>query len=346
MDQHSAFGSTTFERNPDGTPKSQTSTLSPEVQNWLNNQFSTSNALQGATQNQLGFLPTDKFQLPGGTDARGYAEQAFGKDMLDPSKFSDTGAIAQASYDQAKSRFQPDIDAARKKQEIKLSQRGISVGDEIYNDENDRMDRSANNLYSDASRQATLDAGNEQTRRANTALTGLNFGQNQYQTNLSNQLLERNQPFSEAAALMGTTPQFQTPSFMNTSAQSIQAPDYQGQVNANYAQKTAQNQNMWNTIGSLGSAGASMFLSDENMKEDRSPADGEGILAMLRDMPVDDYRYRDSAQEAFGVPEHRTGPMAADFAERFGGDGKTIDLPNIVGKLTAAIKALDARTAA
>ena len=347
IDQNGPFGSTTFQRDANGMPTSQNVTLSPQVQQWLDSQFGSSTALQDATQRQLGYLPQDQFKLPGDTSANQYATQAFGSDLLDSSKFSDTGNIAQTSYDQGKSLIQPDIDAARKAKEIELGRRGIPIGSEIYNDEMNRLDTSANNAYSGLSRQATLDAGNEQTRRANTALTALNFGNNQYQTNLSNQLLERNQPFSEAAALMGTTPQFQTPSFMNTSSQNIAAPDYSGLVNNNYQQQQQQSTNMWNTAGKLGGAALSIF-SDEELKENRSPADGEGILAMFRDMPVDDYDYKDEAKEAYGLPEHRTGPMAQDYAKAApeGSNGRMIDLGDVVGKLMAAVKALDKRTEA
>lgn len=343
IDQYGPFGSTTYSRNAEGLPTSQTVNLSPEVEQWLQSQFGASTALQNAAQTQLGYLPQDRFQLPDSPSAQGYAEEAFGTSMFDPSSF-DTSGIAQTSYDQAKSMFQPDIDAAKKQTEIRLAQRGISPGDEIWNDEMDRLDRNANNAYAGASRQATLDAGNEQTRRVNSALAGLNYGSNTYQTNLSNQLLERNQPYAEAAALMGTTPQFQTPSFMNTPQAQVGAPDYSGLTQANYQAKQQQSNNLWNTIGSIGSAAAPFIFSDEEMKEDRMPADGEAILMSFRDMPVDDYAYRDEAQLQFGVPEQRTGTMAQDYAEHFGGDGKTIDMGDAIGKLMAAVKALDQRT--
>ncbi len=345
IDQHSAYGSTTFQRDANGVPISQDITLSPEVQKWLDSQFASSSALQDATKTQLGYLPTDKYQLPTG-NARDTATQNFGAELLDPSKFSDTGQIAQTSYDQAKSLFQPDIEAAQKAKGIELARRGIPVGSEIYNDEMNRLDRSANNAYAGASRQATLDAGNEQTRRVNTAIGALGYGNNAFQTNLSNDLMERNQPFAEAGALMGTTPTFQQPSFMNTTAQSIAAPDYQGAVKSNYEQQSAMNQAMWNTAGKLGSS--AMMMSDEELKENRQPADGEGILAMFRDMPVDDYDYKDEAKEAYGLPESRTGPMAQDYerAAPEGSDGHMIDLGDAVGKLMAAVKALDKRTQA
>lgn len=402
VDQFGPYGSTTFQRNPDGTPASQTVELSPEVQQWLDSQFGASTGLSQAALQQIGNLPQDRFQLPGSPGARDIAAQNFGEGALDYSSFADpladplyessrvdlgalpdTGNIAQTSYDQAKSLFEPDIEAARKQQSIQLARRGINPGDEIYNDEMDRLDRQANQAYAGASRQAVLDAGAEQSRQfgvnlgtaqygagedarlAGTDLSqrqflggqqnqefnrlaqALGYGRGEYQTDLANQLLERNQPYAEASALLGTSPTFQTPSFQGTAAQSVAPPDYAGQVQANYAQELAQSQNIWNTIGSLGAAVLPKLpiYSDERMKEDRVPADGEAILMSFRDMPVDDYRYRDEAREMYGVPEQRTGTMAQDYAEHFGGDARTIDVGDAIGKLMASIKALDRRTA-
>jgi hypothetical protein len=411
IDQFGPYGATTFARRPDGTPYAQAVTLAPEVQAMLDAQFGAGTALNQAAQRQLGFLPQDRFQLPDSPNQRQYAEQAFGANTLDPSRFADplSGNLLQASevslqqapntqdiastfYEQGKSRIQPDIDASRKQMAIKLSQRGISPGDEIWRDEMDRLDRSANNAYSDISRQAELAAGQEQSRQFgqnlssaqyggqeqqrlqgadlsnrgflgqqqnqqyNQLMSALGYGSGAYQQNLSNELLERQQPLAEYSALMGSSPQFQNPSFMNTAALNVQSPDYTGVVNnnftqqsANYRQQAANSANsggsgIWGTLGQIGSAAATAYFSDEEMKEDRSPADGEMILASFREMPVDDYRYRDEAQETYDLPEHRTGTMAQDYAEHFGGDGKTIDLGDAVGKLMAAMKALDART--
>ena len=406
INQYGPFGSTTYDFRTEGefagTPGSQTVTLSPQVQDWLNSQFGASTSLQNAAQTQLGYLPQDRFQLPTSPGARDIAVQSFGEGALDYSNFADpladplyqsqrqnladtpsTQDIAATFYDQAKSRFQPDLDDARKQKEIELARRGIPIGSEIYNDEMNRLDRNQNNLYSDAARQAELAAGQEQSRQfgqnLSTAQYGagedarlagadlsnrqflgtqqnqqfnqlqaaLGFGSNQYQTDLSNQLLERNQPYAEAAALLGTTPNFQTPSFMSTGQQSIAAPDYQGQVNTNYAQQVAQNQGIWSALGGIGAglAGNTKIFSDEDLKEDRMPADGEAILMSFRDMPVDEFRYRDEAQEMYGLPEHRTGTMAQDWQMHFGGDGETIDIGDALGKLMAAMKALDRRTA-
>lgn len=414
IDQYGPYGATTFARRADGTPYAQAVTLAPQVQAALDSQFGANTALNEAAKRQLGYLPQDKFKLPTSPDARQNAVNAFGSKTLDYNNFADplagdlykangvdlaqtpgTQDIARTSYDQAKSLIQPDIDAARKAKAVELSNRGIGPGDEIYNDEMDRLDRGANNAYAGAARQATLDSGAEQSRQFgqnlssaqygageqgrlqsadlanrgflgqtqtsqyNQLLSALGYGSGQYQTDLGNTLLERQQPLAEYGALTGASPQFQAPSYMNTAALNVQAPDYTGVVNNNYATQSANYRaqtaadaasSPWGAIGSIGSAVAPVLAkaaiaSDENLKEDREPADGEAVLMSFREMPVDDYRYRDEAQEALGVPEYRTGTMAQDYAEHFGGDGKTIDLGDGFGKLLAAVKALDARTA-
>ncbi len=411
LDQYGPYGSTTFARRPDGTPYAQATTLSPEVQQWLDSQYGTATALQDATHKQLGYLPGDKFQLPTAPNAKDIAARDFGSGALDYSGFADplagsmysassvnlgqtpgTQDIAKTFYDQAKSRVAPDLEAARKAKSIELANRGINPGDQIYNDEMSRLDRTEGNTLSDISNQANLAAGQEQSRQfgqnlstaqyggqeqgrlqsadlSNRTFLGaqqnqqynrlaqaLGYGSGAYQTDLSNQLLERNQPFAEAAALMGSTPNFQTPSFQGTAPLNVASPDYTGVVNNNYAVSSANaraadaasassTSSLLGSVGQIGAAAAPFILSDEDMKTDRHPADGEHILAAFRDMPVDNYRYKEGARAEFDLPEHRTGTMAQDYAEHFGGDGHTIDMGDAVGKLMAAMKALDHRTA-
>ncbi len=354
VDQYGPFGSTTYQRRDDGTPISQTINLSPQTQQWLDSQFGAATALQDATQKQLGYLPTDRFALPTNKSGTDYATEAFGSDLMN--RMPSSGNIAQTSYDQAMAMIQPDLEAARKAKGIELVNRGIPVGSEIYNSEMTRLDTNEANARNSALRQAQLDAGNEETRQINAALAARGYGSNAYQQNLSNVMLERNQPYAEAAALMGTTPTFQTPTFMNTSALRIQSPDYTSTVNNNAAMQNAANNSsksgLYSALGSIGSAalGSNTLMgkifSDEDMKEDRHESDGESILVAFRDMPIDNYRYKDGPRKMFGLPEHRTGPMAQDYAEKFpeGSDGHMIDLGDFVGKLASAVKALDART--
>lgn len=97
-------------------------------------------------------------------------------------------------------------------------------------------------------------------------------------------------------------------------------------------------------LGAL-STGLGAFLSDENEKEARSDADLEDILTSFRKMPVDDYDYKDRAVANGMAPDgRRTGPMAQDWAKEFGGDGKTVDIAQMLGKLAGAVKGLEERT--
>ena len=304
------------------------------------------------------------------------------KQALGPT--SSTADIARTSYDQQMALQQPNLDAMKKQKEVELANRGIPVGSEIWRDEINRLDSAQAGAQNAASRQAILDSGAEQSRQFgmnlqtgefgagedarlakarlgnqqflgtqqnqdfNRMIQALGYGRGEYQTDLSNDLLERSRPYEEAAALLGTAPQFTTPQFMNPAQQNVAAPDYTGIVNNNYNQQLAASQanqgGLFKTIAGLGGT-AMQLLSDENAKTDRKTADGEAILAALRKMPVDNYRYKDEAREEFDLPEHRTGPMAQDYAKHFGGDGKTIDVGDAMGKLFAAMKALDKRTA-
>lgn len=116
----------------------------------------------------------------------------------------------------------------------------------------------------------------------------------------------------------------------NTQTQTQPAPDRLGQL-----------------IGLAGTLGGSFLMSDENAKEERADGpDPEAVLEGFRSLPIETWRYK---------PEHRatvhddgsrhTGPMAQEWAKRFGGDGKTINLLDALGNIMTAIRGLEARTA-
>lgn len=313
INQYGPYGSTTYQKDPKtGLPISQTVDLSPGVQEWLDKQFAVSGGLDQAAINQLGNMPTDKFSL---------------------SSIPSTDAIAQTAYQRQVDLMKPQFNEATNAMEVNLANRGIPVGSEIWNNESNRLERSQDAALKGAAQDATLLAAQEQQRLLGNAVT------------------EREMPFKELASYLGTSPNFQTPDFMKTPTVNMQSPDYTGLVNNNYNQAMNQyniaQQGLWSGIAGLGRAAMPLiFTSDKNLKEDRKPADGESILMILRDMPVDDYRYKDEAQKEMGLPEHRTGPMAQDYEEAFpeGSDGHMIDIADVVGKLLGAVKALDRRT--
>lgn len=311
LNQTGPMGSVTWQRDANGMPTGQTITLSDDVQNWLNNQFGLSGSVGNAALDQAAKLPTEAFSL---------------------SNIPSTAEIAQGLYKQQSDLLKPQFNEQANAVEVQLANRGLPVGSEAYNLEKNRLERSQNTALTNAANNATAAAGQEQQRQ------------------IGNMLMEYKLPYEQLQALETLTPKFVLPGFQQVPNVQAQSPDYTSAVNNNYAQQMKDynqgQQSLWSGISGLGSAAMPFLLSDERMKEDRKPADGESILMILRDMPVDDYRYKDEAQAALGVPEHRTGPMAQDVEEAWPeiSDGHMIDLPGLVGKLASAIKALEART--
>jgi len=85
---------------------------------------------------------------------------------------------------------------------------------------------------------------------------------------------------------------------------------------------------------------ASLF-SDRNAKTDIREADEDAVLSAIRDMPMFNYRYKPGGGD--GGAEPRLGPMAQDWSRTFGGDGTTIPMPQVIGAMLTAIKALARR---
>ena len=324
MDQTGPFGSVSWARDSSGNPTGQNVTLSPRMQSYYDSLFSQAGAASGGATNLAKMLS-------GGVDTSGVP---------------DTSNIAKTSYDRQLSLMQPELDRSKTALDVEMSNRGLPVGSEIWNNERNRFDTAKNTALTNASRTADLDATTEQQRQIQNELS-------KYQTNTG-----------AMSAMNSATPNLTgvTPTAVETRWTQPATTDYTGLAKAQYGADQAGYGNAMNGLSKVGgslleglggisgiaSKGASAlaFLSDENTKENRHPADGEKILLAFRDMPVDDYRYKGSAQREMGVPERRTGPMAQDYAEHFpeGSDGHMIDMGDAMGKILAAIKALDKRT--
>jgi hypothetical protein len=310
--QSGPFGSTTYTKDANGVPTGQTTTLSPEMQSYYDQLFGQAGTATGGVKSLMGLLS-------GGLDLSGVG---------------DTSGIAKSSYDRQVQMLKPKLDEARTQLDVNMSNRGLPVGSEVWNREQDRYDTAKNTALTQAARTADLDATTEQQRQIQNLIS-------KFQANTGTM-----------SAMNSATPNLtgQTPTAISTPWMQAAAPDYMGLTQAKYAADQAKSASDTSSAmsGISSAAGALMMFSDENMKERRTPASGEHILAMFRDMPVDDYRYRDEAQREFGLPEHRTGTMAQDYEEHFpeGSDGHMIDMGDALGKVMAAIKALDARTMA
>lgn len=355
IDQYSPFGSTTYMRNPDGTPYGQNVQYSPELMKYINDTFGTAEASGDYTRRQYG-AGTDYlnqvYPASLNTDLRSQeiqgqrynaAEGIMGRLPQTGVTAGDTSAIANTSYNQAMAKMAPQIAAEQTRLSQSLQDRGLPVGSEIYNNEMTRLNQNTNDLMSSAARQAELDAGTEQSRQVamNTSLQMLPY--NELAAVGAGQYTAQNPNVGQS------TPSYTAPTALQTPMYQPQSTNVSGIYNSYDKANADQNAGTMSGLFGIGKAVmpyAVTALSDENMKEDRTPADGEYVLSQIRDMPVDNYRYKDEAQKVYGVPERRTGPMAQDWQRAFpeSSDGHMIDLAGMAGRLTAAVKALEQRT--
>jgi hypothetical protein len=351
VDQYNPFGSTVYQRDENGVPLAQNTSYSPQLQGYIDDTFGTSAASNDYKRNQYGAgnayldtvypasLATDLNSQDLLNQKYGASSSIIGRLPGENVSAKDTSSIADTSYQQLVGRLQPQISAQGTELSQSLQDRGIPVGSEIYNNEMSRYQATTNQSLADAARQAQLDAGAEQTRQVGV--------------DSSLQML----PYNELSA-MGTgqysasnpnvaasQPSYTAPTAINTAALSTPTTNAMGAYQSADAQNASNSQANSSAIGSMAMA-AMMMMSDENLKTDRKPADGEHTLMMIREMPVDSYRYKDAARAEYGLPEHRVGPMAQDWQEAFpeSSDGHMIDMGGMVGRLTAAVKALEART--
>jgi hypothetical protein len=262
--QNGPFGSISYQSNgvdpTTGAPRyTQNTSLSPELQQLLNSQISAQGGISDAITGAIGRLPTGAFDSSG----------------------INTDNIAKASYDSQVARLQPQFDEGFTKLQGMLSDRGLPIGSELATNEFNRFDRAKNESLAQASRQAQLDAGNEQSRQFNQLLT------------------EYNQPVSQLSALMGNSSAVQNPSFANYPTASAQAPNVSQNVwnayNANAQQAQQQNGQLWNGLLGIGQLGMSMF-SDRRLKRDI-----KRIGALPSGLNVYSYRYVFSDGEQIGV---------------------------------------------
>lgn len=371
IDQYGPFGSSTYLRDEEGIPRAQEINLDPQVQGLLDQQFALSGGLGEASLDALNYLPQGPF------DAGQYTSQVQGPDAsvdygMPDQPFSldvpDTSNIAQTYFDKQMGLMNPQFEDQMSDFEVRMSERGLPVGSEVFNETLGDITREQGVATQQAADQAQLRALDEQQRQIGNQFgargqnvqeaglrgqeQGQQFGQQmqagqfnigEQQRALQNALAERSQPYQDLASLGAVTPGTQLPQFQQAPQSQVANTDVIGPTYQSYNAQV-QNANAMNQgLFGLGSAAIGL-LSDERTKENRKPADGEMVLALLSDIPAEDFDYTDTAQAQFNVPESRTGVMAQDYAEKFGGDGHSIDMPDMMGKLLAAVQALDKRT--
>jgi hypothetical protein len=268
INQSSPFGSITYSQSGtdpnSGAPiYSQQTSLSPQMQQLLDSQVGAQQGISNAISGAIGRLPNDPFN---------------------PN--IDVGDIRQRSFDSQMATLAPKFEEGWRNLETTMSDRGIPIGAEIWNNENNRFDTARDSSILAASRQADLDASNE------------------YQRQYGNAMTEYNLPLQQLSALMGNSQGVQNPTFSPFATSQAAGTDVSGNVwnayNADLQNSQNQQSALMGGLLGLGKLGVSAYsagmFSDIRLKRDI-----KRIGEMASGLPIYSYRYVWSDEPQIGV---------------------------------------------
>ncbi len=305
VDQTGPFGSIKYNQTGTQTytdangqtvkvPKfSSTTTLSPEQQALYDRQIAAGKNLGDLAVNQSGRLNTVLGQEfdPGNLPAR-----------ADGSVFSnDYSADRRRVEDAILTRSNEGFDRREAALESKLINQGLTPGSEGWREQMDQLGRDRN----DATTQAILTGGQEQSRMAGLDVQKLNTQTGLRGNALQEEFAFRNQPINEIAALLSgsqvTAPTFSQPYQQGVGAAPIgqyMQDDYRNRLNS-------YNANMSGLFG-LGSTLASGLFT---LSDRRAKTNIERIGKTRDGMGIYKYKYR-------GSPKTEIGLLAQEVADK------------------------------
>jgi hypothetical protein len=215
LDHNGPFGSSTFTHDANGNVTGENTSLSSALQSGANNTQNNFSALTGN-------LPTAPINFDNNT----------------------VGNIVKNNYDAYSALQQPGRDQTQKNLDVTLSDRGIPIGSEVYNDAQGNLDR-ANSLADQNAAAGFLNAA-----------PGL---QSQLDANTIN---EYNAPYTTAASSLGLLSGLNglvSPAPQGSA--SVSAPNYSGLVQDNFNQQNQQYQDEMGGVGSLAGAGLGLLTA-------------------------------------------------------------------------------------
>ena len=215
LDRNGPFGSATFTHDANGNVTGQNVSLSDALQGGANNTQNNFTSLTGS-------LPTAPINWDSTT----------------------VPSIVNSNFNAYTAMMQPQRDQAQKNLDVTLSERGIPIGSEVYDDAQGNLNRS-NSL---ADQQA--------------AASFLNAAPGLQSQLIANQTNMQNQPYQTAGLNLGL---LQGLNGLNSAAPqgsaSVGAPDYIGLVNNNYNQQMQQYNSQMGDLGSLASTGLGLLTA-------------------------------------------------------------------------------------
>lgn len=247
------YGSVSWSGDIGAPDRTKTTSLSPEGQLQLDQRNQLAELLGISALDRAGQMPQEPFALDGS--------------MPRVSDFSGS-ELEQREFDRAMELMRPELQRQERNFESTMANRGIPLGGEAYSDARNQFDQARDSMIRGAAYDA-MNAGNaEQSRLYNMART-------ERGDDINEQLLLRQQPMNELAAILQGTPAFQNPAFGSTAQYQISPADYAGAIQNKYnADLNAWNANQQSNnalLGGLSTLGsAAISLSDRLLKKNIS----------------------------------------------------------------------------
>lgn len=263
VDQSSPFGSSSWSHtgNDPASGWSQSTALSPELQGLMSSQIGSQQGISDAISGAIGRLPSQAF---------------------DPSSIN-VGDIRDRSFNSQMANLTPQFEKGARELEGTMSDRGIPIGSEIWNNQQGEYNRAKDTSLLGASRQADQDANNE------------------FQRQYGNKMTEYQMPYQNLSSLMGNSQAVSSPQFSSVpqaaSANTNTAQNTWDAYNANVNKTNSANSNT--AEAAMAAAKMAMMFSDIRLKRDI-----ERIGEMPSGLPVYSYRYLWSDAPEVGVMAH------------------------------------------
>lgn len=234
--------------------------------------------------------------------------------------------VQDALYNRYTNMMDPRFEQDEQNLRTQLINSGHALGSQGYNQAMEDFRRDKNAAYEQALFGSVAGGGAEQSR-----LFGLESAARQ--NAIQELFAQRNAPINELAGILGTSGGVNVPQFGAPPQVGVAPTDVMGPAMYADQQSRADRQSTLGSIFGAVGTGLGAWLSDPEYKTDRAPAPPRAMLDMVKDMPNETWRYK-------GDPQRRVGPMAPEFAKRFGGRPDMIDGQQAFGVSVGAIKAL------
>ncbi len=377
VDMYGPYGSVIYQRDANGVPISQTTSLDPTTKQTMDTQNQIGLDLAKRAQNALGGMPTDQYKMATSApyDPRSVntaAMNVWSKGANDfaynPNSYGDLQAFdqkaADAVWNSGKSRLDPIFAQQRDRNAQTYEDRGLPIDGEAARQVNRNTEANQNDAYMQLENQSYL-AGHqvgqdrinmEQNLRSNAineALTFNNQGNSDFLQKLQTEqglrsqiqnedIQDRDRAFNEASIWLQGSPVYGTPG-------QVQAPQYQTQA-ADYAGNAYASANI----------NAQNYQSAQAQKAAMWQGIGQGAMAgaSLWKMSSSSLKIELGDADSFlkragrlkirhyvyRDPAHgdgdQIGPWAEDYAALFGGPTDRINIGNALFVLWRAFQEL------